>query len=148
MIVIAFDPGGTTGYCVGILETDTHQMRITQHQEKINHKQLYDLLFVSRPDHIVCEQFDYRNKARKGLELISKEYIGVIELFVQQIQNCILHYQSPSILAGHFTDRRLRDLGLWQPGQPHAMDATRHFMNWYDFGYGYQFNNKLGVEAT
>lgn len=36
--------------------------------------------------------------------------------------------QSPSNAKTTMTDDRLRRLGLWLPGQPHARDATRHLV--------------------
>jgi hypothetical protein len=84
MIIIALDPGGTTGwttydgqgYVQGYFGPEEH------------HEELFS--FLERQRHqdtrVVYESFEYRHnqdKQRATVELISKEYIGVIKLFYQ-----------------------------------------------------------------
>jgi hypothetical protein len=83
----------------------------------------------------VCESFEYRNQSRAGLELISKEYIGIVNLFVQQ-RNIVanVHYQTASqgkITKKSFIQKsNLQTAGLWSSGDGHAMDAYGHMLTW------------------
>lgn len=138
--VVAFDPGVTTGFATGMIE-DGH-MKVSCGQHKWNHHMLWLQLEGYRPKYIVCETFQYRNRARKGLELISREYIGVINLFCQMNNSVELNMQEPGTVMHHFTDKRLRADGLYKPGKPHAMDAMRHLLHWFTFGRGYEFNTQ------
>lgn len=151
--VLALDPGGTTGWATyqaemmipveargpnecewydekwncGLLEGQAH------------HDELFALLELSQTAefHIVCESFEYRNQSRAGLELISKEYIGVVNLFAQErrIEKNI-HYQTASqgkITKNSFIQKHnLQTAGLWSPVHEdrHAMDGYGHLLYW------------------
>jgi hypothetical protein len=93
-----------------------------------------------QPDVIVYERFDYRNRARKGLELISRELIGVAELYTQQHPQVILHKQTASSVMSYYNDNRLRLDLVYKPGKEHANDAVRHLLYWFTFGPGYKYN--------
>jgi hypothetical protein len=63
------------------------------------------------------------------VELISKEYIGVMELYCA-LNNCP-HYTLNASAAKHFiTNEKIKQVGLWLPGMDHAMDATRHLLRY------------------
>lgn len=150
--VLGLDPGGTTGWAMYQAEmVDVAGLPIEWYNEKWNcgllegqhHDLLYTLLELNHTAeyHIVCESFEYRNDSRAGLELISKEYIGVVNLFAQQrhIESNV-HYQTAAI--GKLTKKsfvqkhNLEALGVWSSGHDnrHAMDATSHLLTWLVHG--------------
>lgn len=139
MKIIAFDPGGTTGYAVGVLEETEGKLYISIGQGKSEHLDLWNQLVAAKPDWLIYEKFDYRNRARAGLELISREYIGIIKLYAAMYE-VEIEGQTAAQAMGHFTDSKLKTLGLYQKARPHAMDALRHLLQWYEFGRGFQFN--------
>jgi hypothetical protein len=141
MKIIAFDPGGTTGYAVGILEEKEGILYVKANQYAFTYLDLFDFLTAQEADRIICESFEYRNKARPGLNLISCEMIGIIKL-CSDLLNFELKMQTAAVGKGHFTDKKIKDAGCWIPGKPHGMDALRHLLQWYTFGEGYQFNKK------
>lgn len=145
MKVLAFDPGVTTGIAQGTLLDGG--MIVKCWQDRSTHEDFWNLLNMVQPEHVVTEEFEFRNRARKGLELISREFIGVYVLW-GQVHHKFVHRQKPSqVINGYFTDGQLKKENMYIAGKPHAMDAVRHLLYWYTFGYGYQFNKngyKLG----
>lgn len=139
LTIVALDPGGTTGWAyfraTKLLNTEDQaeyydeSWSCGQLGPGKHHKQLYDMLGLQHTDeyHIVCESFEYRNKTRPGLELVSREYIGVTELFCQE-RNVPLHMQSASMGKGFVRDTNIKRLGLWSVGWKHAMDSYRHLL--------------------
>lgn len=130
MIVVALDPGTTTGWAdfiEHIGEGQSHWLRLQLGPDSHN-KVLWDRLRHIKPDHIVCESFTYQVRPdRRKVVLDSVEYIGVARLY-SQVTDTPLHMQSPSQAKGLWTDDKLRSLGLWIPNHPHSMDATRHLL--------------------
>lgn len=149
MKAIALDPGVTTGYALGIIEPDKPMMVIGG-QEKWNHVDLYRFLKDNTPSVIISERFEYRNRARAGLELFSRELIGVTNLYAQIFMEPPheLVMQMPSVIGGYFTDARLKKDNLWKPDRPHNMDALRHLLHWFKFGAGFKFYTELGYEGA
>jgi hypothetical protein len=146
MKAVSIDPGGTTGYAVGVISDGN--MKISTGQATWRHIELYNQLQLSKPDIVVCESFEFRRKEQYGVNLIPRELIGVIELYVQQ-RNwdvepfepvCRLDYQSASQGKGFYTDDVLKKDKLHKPGKPHANDACRHLLHWFTFGAGYEYN--------
>lgn len=143
--VVSLDPGRTTGYAHGIINDGS--MLIVTGQLKLTQNELYTHLVNAHPDVIVCERFDYRNRARKGLDMYPRELIGVVELFTQQHElDVTLKMQTPAQAKGYYTDQRLKLDHLYKMGKPHANDAARHILYWYVFGSGFQYNTR-GYES-
>jgi hypothetical protein len=139
--VVALDPGVTTGVSIGVI--DQGCMIILTGQQKLNHKGLYDGIVKQAPDHLICERFEFRKKARPGLILYSRELIGICNLYVQQHVSCTLHMQQPSQgIGGFWTDTQLKKDKVYKAGNPHANDSVRHLLEWYVFGPGYKYNKK------
>lgn len=147
MKVIALDPGVTTGYAIGIIEDG--KMYCLGGQERWNHVGLYRFLKDNVPDVVISERFEFRKKAREGLELFSRELIGVTNLYAQIFMPPPheLVMQMPSVIGGFFSDTQLKKDNLWKEGRGHNMDALRHLLNWYQFGSGFQYN-KHGYEGA
>jgi len=148
--VIALDPGGTTGWAKGLIRDG--KMYVVSGQDEWDHFDIFkELSEVTKPDIIVCERFDYRKGGRKqeGVELISREYIGVVRLYALMFPNTPngplqLYMQMPSEGVGGYwkEDAQLKKDGVFMIGKPHANDAMRHLLQWYTFKEGYIYNKE------
>ena len=140
--VIAFDPGVTTGFACGLIDTETGEMEVTADQEILQVDDMFKLLDSIKPDHVVFETFEFRrNQKRDKLVLFSKELIGVIELWCR-LNSVLAYRQSPAAAKAYFTDTTLRDDNVYRKGMPHANDAMRHLLRWYTFGPGFKYNKE------
>ena len=133
--MLSLDPGGTTG--VAIIEYGTESYELIKTLQIRNGLQGFldfhwDELEDWEFDQIVCESFDLREGVH-GVDLSPVYIIGALEALYPTAVNKII-YQKPSqkALCG---DDRLRKLGLYESGRPHANDAVRH-------GIIYLRNNK------
>jgi hypothetical protein len=162
--LLAFDPGGTTGWASVDYSDPTSQNKPPTQLDQLNfdagqigphehHKELHTFLhtqyirtIISEKInfYIVYEDFQFRQHASKDktktkVELISCEYIGIIKLFVQQFAVPLKVY-SASAAKGILPDKgpqanvKLQQLGLYRPGNPHSNDATRHLLRHLVFG--------------
>lgn len=142
MRIVALDPGGTTGVAIYTHSADTasgafHNERIVRKQlgPDRHHVELWKLLTSENPDVIVCESFEFRQfdkKDRHNIVLVSKEYIGIVELYCAMTGK--EHKpQTASVGKAFWSDDKIKRLGLWVPGNPHSMDATRHLLHYLTF---------------
>lgn len=151
MKIISLDPGRTTGYSVGITHSES-EFEFISKQAKLSHAELWDLLYHEQPNCIVCESFDFRNGVRTGTDLIPAELIGVVHLFATKyskrldFQNASTHGAGGQ--SGYFNNVNLKRKGIYVPARPHAMDSLRILLYWYEFGKGFQFNNKMGYKES
>jgi hypothetical protein len=141
MKIISIDPGGTTGYVIweqGIV-TEWGQIGPDKH-----HLDLWNLLKEKdgywpggdiNNAIIVCERFDPRND--DFAKLISKEYIGVVELYEQYVASyCGGYLKYPVVWVGAdkmkwATDDKLERLGLMikpKVKNKDALAAMRHLV--------------------
>lgn len=132
MRYISIDPGGTTGVAIYDNEGWTRiHLGPDQH-----HRALWNCLENWAPDVVICEDFVYQErplqrKAYGGIpkvELISRDYIGVVKLFCQKYDTELHMHPVPfkEFFLGH---ERLQKLGLYDPAfAPHGMDATSHLL--------------------
>lgn len=139
--VIAVDPGGTTGYTIA--RKTGAIINIIADQQKMSCARFYDFLWTHRRDaqHVIVEDFEFRKGARAGLDLTPAHLIGVAYAVMGDDER--LRMQKASVGKAHFkNDDKIKELGLWIPGKPHAIDSLRHFLQWYFFGPGYQYHDK------
>lgn len=144
--ILALDPGGTTGWAWAVYKgplplTTFEQIEFQCGQlgPDPHHTRLWDLLnerFLQRlsiPEmEIVCESFQFRqhinrDQAKTKVELVSCEYIGVVELFCAKYE-VPLKYNTASAAKTFISGDKIKTLGLWVPGKVHAMDAMRHLL--------------------
>lgn len=137
--VVSLDPGLTTGYSLGIIEDSS--FLVSYDQEKFSHRNLWDLLKEVDPNVVICESFEFRNKARDGLVLFSCELIGVVKLYNPPH----LKMQTAAFGKAHYNDTKLKKMDLYVPGKDHGRDALRHLLQWYTFGPGFQYNKKQKI---
>jgi hypothetical protein len=143
--VIAFDPGGTTGWAKAEWDEARTKWSSGQMGPHEHHLELWSMLvelyLAAQVDgiqlHVVTESFEFRQGTvgRTGLDLHSKEYIGVMKLFAE-LHGRTLWEQTASTGKGFVSDAKLKASGLWIVGQQHARDANRHLL--------YYMINKLG----
>ena len=140
--ILALDPGGTTGWCYWEQVIDGIKFEQGQLGNPKHHLELFDFLGdldtqrIAPEFHIVYESFEFRQteRHRDFIDYIPREYIGVVELFQQMNPHVKLFKQMAGAVipgpknAAFFTDDKVKRLGLWVPGRPHAMDATRHYL--------------------
>lgn len=145
-VLVAFDPGGTTGYSILHLTKRKDDLHLAvsastvsydrvwhggQFEESDHHKTLWNFLCKLDPDMVVCENFVYQLRkldgvAQPGIELISRDYIGVIKLYCQ-LTGKPLTINPPSIIGLPWVSNDvLKSLGAYVPGHPHENDAARH----------------------
>jgi hypothetical protein len=142
MRIVAFDPGGTTGWATwhGItLLPGTNGFNSGQMGPGDHHKQLFDFIsFEQGSDelHVVTESFEYRQQQRTTVVLVSKEYIGVMKYWMEERGRRgrdRFYEQTAGKVKPFWSDDKLKKLGLWNVGQNHANDAMRHLLHHMTF---------------
>lgn len=145
MRILAVDPGVTSGFCyaelVHLNDGDYLEFFPTQMVDEVD--DLWRRLEHFRPRYIIIESFQYRQAARRGLNLKPVELIGVVKLYecLAQHQTAVVE-QTAATGKGYYTDTILKKNGFYVPGVPHGMDAMRHLLQWFTFGAGYQMHSK------
>lgn len=154
--IFAADPGGTTGCATATWEPSAPDDRLTSIDQikferfdfgpDTHHLALWTHLNKNRISscpytEIVWESFEFRQHfftddkgkpvAKMKVELISREYIGLLRLFCDLFQ-VPSHHRTASSAKRFITDEKIKQLGLWIPGDPnkHKMDATRHLLRY------------------
>lgn len=129
--IIALDPGGTTGWATLTIDLKkrTHEFKSGHLGPQKHHNSLMVLLENQhvRDTYVVSESFEFRQRARDNLVLVSLEYIGVTKLFCET-RDVPLFMQTAAMGKGFAKDVHIKKLGLWTPGYKHAMDAMRHLL--------------------
>lgn len=125
---LGVDPGGTTGLAMYIQAQEDGRWNRKQIGPLEHHELLFEELREFAPHVIVCERFTYQQ--RDKVILVPVEYIGVVK-FYSRVTRTKLHFQSASQGKGFWDDKKLTQIGLHLPGQPHANDATRHLLYYF-----------------
>jgi hypothetical protein len=137
-ILLSFDPGHTTGWCVfeGTELQDFGQLD-TRNQDESVHRFLW-MLETWQPDICVFEDYRvyaWRAKEHANSELHTTKLIGIIQSACVMRQ--IPYYKQPAHVAKQFVpDERLLEWGYYDrtSGQRHARDAIRHACYYIAFG--------------
>jgi hypothetical protein len=128
--ILAYDPGGTTGYCGW---HDEHGVTMQDQIDTPDHHLILEaLLNLVDPDVVVYETFNYIPDLADA-DLIAREYIGVIKLWGEKNTHAELVPQSPNYGKAFWDNDKLKKAGLYKPGLPHANDATRHMLAYVSF---------------
>ncbi len=125
-LIIALDPGGTTGIAMK-RHADETDFKLLQLGPDEHHTALWKLLATENPDVVVCERFDSMPLQDFAVNLAAREYIGVAKLYCQSTHKPFVSQQR-SAAKGLWTDAKIKSINLWQPGQKHSMDALRHLL--------------------
>jgi hypothetical protein len=123
--IIAFDPGYTTGVAI---QSNISDM-LTLMQVK-GLKPVWAVLHTGQPDMIVYEKFFYQRRDKVDLRPV--EAIGIIKLYAERTTTPIIG-QSAQQAKRFWTDKKIKKLGMWESGEPHAMDALRHLLYFQTF---------------
>ena len=134
MRLLALDPGRTVGWAA----FDKGASGERYHSGQVKDDQVWHLLESSKLnlkglDLLIVESFKYRQLPKADLTPV--EVIGIVKEWARQFQVDVT-WQTPSQAKFFFTDDRIKKLGLYQPGKPHAMDAMRHLLYYLGFGKG------------
>lgn len=131
-ILLALDPGETTGYALfdggtfiesGEIPTPTPMTMLT-------------LIEGSAPSRVVCESYHiYGHKLRQhsGSDVPTLQLIGGVRLACE-ILEIPLYFQAAHQAKGFCSDAKLRAWGLFHPSSRHARDAARHGAYFLLFG--------------
>ena len=121
MIVVALDPGGRTGWAIYRGKVKTFNGGQFNQIEEGHHLELWEFLEELRLEDtteemiIVIESFEFRNdlttEGREGLELISREYIGIARLF-SKMYGVKIFQQMPGHALAFVSNVKLKKLGL------------------------------------
>jgi hypothetical protein len=145
--VLSVDPGVTTGYCYGNVEGGKLTYYPFQIVDDVD--DLWARLQKFDPKYIVIEDFEFRGGARKGLNIFPVQLIGVARLYsLHPKTDCALFVQKAATGKGYYTDAILKQRGLYKRGLPHGMDASRHLLQWFTFGFGHKFQGQDQDFAT
>jgi hypothetical protein len=151
-MVLAFDPGGTTGWTQAFIpggplaemKLDDFEMQFGSLGPDPHHEDLFDFIgdaqsYCYRESirlHLVTEAFTFRQFAtdesygKAKVDLISCEYIGIIKLIAEMYDLPIKSYMA-SEGKGFVTNEKLEKMGWLQvPKTPkrHINDATRQLV--------------------
>lgn len=116
MRIMAFDPGVTTG--VAVVEYDCYTVYQVDSRDL---NSIWMELETQRPTDVAYEDFKHR-PTMLSAELYSLQVIGVIRLWCRTTP---VYPYLPARAKAFWDDAKIKKLGLWNPGQPHAMDALR-----------------------
>lgn len=145
--VLAIDPGVTTGYCYAKIEGGKIKYHPFQIVDDVD--DFWARLQKFDPSYIVMEDFEFRGGARKGLDLFPVQMIGVARLYsLHPKTNCTLFIQKAATGKSYYSDAVLKQRNLYKRGNPHAMDASRHLLQWFTFGFGHKFQGQDHDFAT
>lgn len=126
MVVMAFDPGVTTGWAAWPdpnAPLSSKQIHLGQHTGSLLSLEM--LLDAWQPDVVIFESFKYQR--RDKVVLYPREVIGVIKLWCER-RGIEPIEQTPSQAKNLWTDDKIKKLNLWMPSFRHAMDALRHLL--------------------
>lgn len=138
--VLSIDPGVTSGLAFASIKNGA--MIFCPYQAEMRVSAIYELLLEYAPHHIICEDFTFRmGSQRTGLELFSRNVIGVVTLY-QELTDCQLYFQQASAGKGYYNDEKLNHHDCYTKALQHGNDAVRHLLHWYTFGAGYAFNQQ------
>jgi len=129
--IVALDPGGTTGIATVRFDDGGYEWSFSELGPYEHHDELWEFLYnTCKPwttgSTIVCESFEFRqNRQRDNINLMSREYIGVVKLF-RAILNVPVVFQTAGMAKPFVTDEKLKAMDLYYTRSKHARDATRH----------------------
>lgn len=148
--IIAIDPGRTTGYCYAIMHDDktyTDEKKLEYWPFQVNDEveDLWNRLKRFNPHCIIIEDFEFRRgkyagSGGGGLDLFPCQLIGIARLYAT-LAGRRIDIQKASQGKQYYTNQVLKDKGLFKKGAAyeHAMDASRHLLQWATFGRGYEW---------
>ena len=147
MIVLALDPGKSTG--VAVLdypeEEKPNPLSMANPNEMLKlstEKHLWyginELLEEYNPDIVVYESFRlYKHKSKQKInsEMPTSKVIGVIA-YLTELCGIPNYRQSANLGKGFYDDKKLKMMDLYDLGSPHKRDSLRHALHYVTFNLG------------
>lgn len=142
-VICAWDPGGTTGFCAGILDPQQPsgfrilESAIVPWPNRFS--RIRGLIDLYRPHTTIVEPFVlYKHKAKDqiGSKFPSSQVIGIIEAYLYMTGCAMPIYQGAFLIAGKPPVQVLpeHEGQLWLEGsvdlREHARDAYKHLRYW------------------
>ena len=125
-MIVAFDPGVTTGVATAKLYGDNEW---TVDSFQLNETELYDWVdsHCDQFDHFQIERFIITPATAKKVVVYDSLYlIGYLRYVAWRCQIPTTSYTKAADVMAAFTDESLKMAGLHTPGKVHANDAMRH----------------------
>lgn len=142
--VMAWDPGGTTGVCVGVAAPSVPAGFEVVHSGIIPWANRFSKIraYIDHyhPEHTIVEPFIlYKHKAKDqiGSNFPSAQVIGIIEAYLYMSGCAMPSYQGAYIIAGKPPVQILSEhRPLLYKGKPddmeHGFDAYKHMRYWFE----------------
>ena len=123
----AYDPGKTTGYAHFKIIQDGPLELVACGQIEGGIYGFLERSIPEDPDIVIAEQFILDGRTpNPDLEPLKIEGVLIADAFALEHE---LIFQRNNFKA-HVTDDKLKEIGWYQKGQPHANDAIRHGLAW------------------
>jgi len=144
-LIIAIDPGGTTGIAYWTKEDLWGREQIDACRDDMQLNTLFTQLsgicryaepFAGKAVvHLIYEPFEFRKdeRNRDKIDYTAAEVVGALRMWAYKRDYVKLIRSGASLGKGFWIDAKIKALGLWVPGQRHAMDATRHLLSYRSF---------------
>ncbi len=125
--VVAVDPGGTTGLAVWSPALGLSMRELAPAADAVDW--LADMLGSGNPRRtVVVERYIITPAtAKMSQQHDALEIIGAIKYLVRKGGHT-LTMQTPAEAKAFSTDKKLKTVGWYNPGLPHARDASRHLL--------------------
>lgn len=144
---IAVDPGVTSG--IVLIDKHDGNLNLWPLQQKLTPLGLLEYLqeYPSFAQVIICEDFEFRGRSSpQGLLMTPAHLIGIVMAYAEKNKSSLFIQKAAYAKGGFYANKAaLKKAGVWVENQQHAMDAMRHFMQWFTFGPGYKFNDSPKV---
>lgn len=118
--IMAIDPGVTCGFASTGPELSD---KAVSQKKFFVHDGFLQTIIEFYPDILVMEKFVMTHRDKTDFTAI--EYIGLGRWYAQR-RRIPFVLQTPGLGKGYFTNDKLKRLGVYAAGKPHAMDALRH----------------------
>lgn len=123
--VIGVDPGGTTGLAVWSPGLKLHLVELTP-DDAVDW--MSEVAQGATKKHFVVERYTITPAtAKMSQQHDALEIIGALKFLVRKYGHT-LSMQTPAEAKGYSTDQKLKNIGWYQAGKPHARDASRHVL--------------------
>lgn len=122
--VVAVDPGGTTGFALWSPPIGLSMRELSPADKAVDW--LADVASQLQGAHFVVERYIITPAtAKMSQQHDALEIIGAIKFLCRKYGHT-LTMQTPAEAKAFSTDAKLKNVGWYQPGLPHARDASRH----------------------
>ena len=130
-VLLALDPGETTGCCVFIDGNVSEFRQLSTVNKKTRDYEwgiIEDFIDEISPDAVIIENYRiYAHKLEQhsSSDVPTLQLIGAIKYMLHK-RNIPYKLQMAQQAKGFVTDDKLKEWGMWDVGHKHARDACRH----------------------